>query len=81
MIGPRHNPNVSCKAAEALGLLEFSVWILDKYKDKLPPLECGLLLESGKAAVEVIPINLRILFVCVFNGVVSLQDTFCKGAT
>lgn len=54
MIGSSRNPELSAKAAETVGLLEFAVELCQTYRDKFAnPVQAGFLLASGRAALDV----------------------------
>jgi hypothetical protein len=58
MLGSRKRPELKAKAAEARGLLEFSVWVLKLLRPTfvsiggIPLQQCDLLIASGEAAFQ-----------------------------
>ena len=53
MLGKRRSPNLGCKAAEGLGLLDFAIESLETHAAKLPIVAKDLLLGSARAAQRV----------------------------
>ena len=54
MLGKRKSPELKAKAGETVGMLQFTVELLQKYRNQLQSIEnCDYLIAAGKAALNV----------------------------